>query len=98
MARGSLPGRSVRPHPSRNRVSPATSMSSTRKHWLPGVWPGVCRVRISTAPTVITSPPSWATRSVAATSVVRLTHSASCRFTWTGTSTISSSRATPSMP
>ena len=29
---GSDPGRSVRPHPSRNRVSPASSRSSTKKH------------------------------------------------------------------
>ena len=42
IASGSEPGRSVRPHPSRNSVSPATSLSSTTKHWLPGVWPGVC--------------------------------------------------------
>ena len=41
MASGSEPGKSVRPQPSRKRVSPATSRPSTRKHWLPGVWPGV---------------------------------------------------------
>ena len=41
MAAGSLPGKSVRPQPSRKRVSPAISLPSTRKHWLPGVWPGV---------------------------------------------------------
>jgi hypothetical protein len=38
-AAGSPPGRSVRPHPSRNRVSPATSLPSTRKHWLPACGP-----------------------------------------------------------
>ena len=40
--RGVGPGRSVRPHPSRKSVSPATRRPSTRKHWCPGVWPGVC--------------------------------------------------------
>ena len=36
MSSGLDPGRSVRPQPSRKRVSPATSLPSTRKHWLPG--------------------------------------------------------------
>ena len=45
------PGKSVRPQPSRNSVSPATSRPSSRKHWLPGVWPGVCSSSISTSPT-----------------------------------------------
>ena len=35
---GSDPGRSMRPQPSRKRVSPATNRPSTKKHWLPGVW------------------------------------------------------------
>ena len=36
-----LPGRSVRPQPSRNKVSPLTRRPPTWKHWLPGVCPGV---------------------------------------------------------
>ncbi len=32
-------------------MSPATSRPSTRKHWLPGVWPGVCTRVIGIAPT-----------------------------------------------
>ena len=46
-------------------MSPATSRPSTRKHWLPGVWPGVWISSTSTWPTCSTSPLWWATRSAA---------------------------------
>ena len=45
------------------QVSPATSRPSTRKHWLPGVWPGVWTSSMATSPTVTTSPLAWATSS-----------------------------------
>src|SRR5215813_10202530 len=63
MASESLPGKSVRPQPSRNNVSPETSRPSTRKHWMPGVWPGVCTSSMRTSPTVTTSPGSCTARS-----------------------------------
>jgi hypothetical protein len=80
MASGSEPGRSVRPQPSRNRVSPEINNSSTRKHWLPGVWPGVCSSCTGTAPTATTSPPSWPTRSVPDAPVDRRIHTTSWRL------------------
>ena len=43
-------------------MSPDTSRPSTRKHWLPGVCPGVCTSSTATAPTSTRSPLSWATR------------------------------------
>ena len=43
-------------------MSPDTSRPSTRKHWLPGVWPGCAAARPRPSPTVTTSPLSWATR------------------------------------
>ncbi len=54
------------------------SRSPTRKHWLPGVWPGVWTRVTGTPPTWRTSPPSWVTSSPAATPVDRATHGASC--------------------
>ena len=80
-AAGSPPGRSVRPQPSRNSVSPATRRPSTRKHWLPGVWPGVWISSIGISPTITVSPPSCCDEiGRRRTPVTRCTHGASSRL------------------
>lgn len=81
MSSGLLPGRSVRPHPSRNKVSPDTKHPPTWKHCEPGVCPGVWTRSISTSPTRTMSPARWLTRSVALTPVVRITQGTSFSFT-----------------
>ena len=98
MASGSDPGRSVRPQPSRKRVSPATRRPSTKKHWLPGVCPGVWISSTSTEPTWTTSPLSWPTRCDALTPVVRSTQGTSSFCRWIGTWTDSKSVLMPSRP
>ena len=82
---GSLPGRSVRPQPSRNSVSPETSRPSTRKHWLPGVWPGVWTSSIVDAADGDRVARRRGRRARSRRCpVVRATHGASSRCTWTG--------------
>ena len=71
------PGRSTRPQPLMNSVSPDTSVLRIRKHWEPGVWPGVCRNSISMSPTFRVSPDSTLTRSESDSPVTFLTPSAS---------------------
>jgi len=41
ISRASPPGRSHRPHPSIKIASPAINTFLVKKHWQPGVWPGV---------------------------------------------------------
>lgn len=77
----SLPGRSVRPQPSRNKVSPDTSAESTMKHWDPGVCPGVWTQVMRIDPTSMTSPAECAMRWSAVTPVTFVTPRASCSFT-----------------
>ena len=97
IAAGSLPGRSIRPQPSRNSVSPATSAPPTRKHWLPGVCPGVCSNSMSMAPTDTTSPGACSSMSLIEMPVVLRTSSASGACRWIFVPWRSSSWATPSM-
>ena len=73
MASGSEPGKSVRPQPSRKSVSPATRRPSTRKHWLPGVCPGVWIISTATCPTCTTSP-LWCADQVGPTDAGRALH------------------------
>ena len=83
-ASGSPPGKSVRPHPSRNSVSPVSTLPSTRKHWLPGVWPGVCSSVTSSHP----PPPCRPIRAPSARTPTgrscASTHGTSARWTWIG--------------
>ena len=86
---GFPPGRSVLPQPSRKSVSPATSLLSTKKHWLPGVWPGVWISSMSIDPTVTLSPLLWVIKLFSDTPVTFCTRSASSVWTWIGIDVIS---------
>ena len=74
------------------------SRPSTRKHWLPGVWPGVCTQRDLD---VADRRPRRRRRGRPARSRRRrwcaATHGTSARCTWTGQATRSSRSATPSI-
>lgn len=43
-------------------MSPDTRQPSTKKHWLPGVWPGVWINVMGISPTITVSPLVWVVR------------------------------------
>ena len=97
-----IPGRSTRPQLPRKSVSPETSCegcpaSSTRKHWEPGVCPGVCRRRTRMPPSSMMSPPSCSRNSLRGIPDTFATPSASSFWTWIGPGLRSMNRSSPSI-